>query len=65
MTLSSMIGVVSCLVARAGIALSLTGLDAPSTVSLTSGVVGAVILALVRGLHQERRYARLLRTLVS
>ena len=60
-TMSSAIAVVNSIVAGAGIALLLTVLGAPQTVSIVVGIIGAAVLAVLHGLYQELRYAQMTR----
>lgn len=59
-TLSSAVGAVNSIVAGAGVALLVTAV-APTGPAIGIGVVAAAILALLHGLYQERRYARVVR----
>lgn len=59
-TLSSAIGAVNSIVAGAGVALLLSAV-APTVTAISTGIAGASVLAVLHGLYQERRYARLLR----
>jgi len=58
-TMSSAIAVVNSIVAGAGIALLLNALRASEGVSITLGIVGAALLAVLHGLYQELRYAQM------
>ncbi|PZE84133.1 hypothetical protein [Curtobacterium sp. MCBD17_032] len=58
-TLSSAIAGVNCIVAGAGAALAASSVTGPGGTVVT-GVVTAAVLAVLHGLYQERRYARVL-----
>jgi hypothetical protein len=60
-TLSSAVAVVNSIVAGAGTALVLASI-ADAAQSITVGVIVAVVLAVLHGMYQERRYAQVRRS---
>lgn len=58
-TMSSAIAVVNSIVAGAGVALALTQGGADELASIASGIVGAVVLALLHGVYQYHRYRQM------
>jgi hypothetical protein len=58
-TVSSAVGVVNSIVAGAGCALLVHAISSVFAAAIASGIATAVLLAVLHGVYQERRYQRL------